>query len=144
MQHTQNYQLPQWEKEDRIMMEDFNGMTEKIDAGMAEAKSAAGDAKQTALTHKNYVTGTFTSTRSAIDITVGFRPSAVIISRIFEEPTSTAVYTAGNTTLLIDGMNCSMITFKEDGFHLALQSPEAAGYPQVNCPPHSYVYLAFR
>ena len=27
MQKTTNYQLPRWEKTDRILMDDFNGMT---------------------------------------------------------------------------------------------------------------------
>ena len=39
MQHTQNYQLSRWEKDDRIMMEDFNADNEKIDAALA-AKAA--------------------------------------------------------------------------------------------------------
>ena len=34
MQHTQNYQLSRWEKDDRIMMEDFNADNEKIDAAL--------------------------------------------------------------------------------------------------------------
>ena len=43
MQHTQNYQLSRWEKDDRIMMEDFNADNEKIDAALkanADAVSA--------------------------------------------------------------------------------------------------------
>ena len=42
MQHTQNYQLSRWEKDDRIMMEDFNADNEKIDAALA-AKADAED-----------------------------------------------------------------------------------------------------
>ena len=37
MQHTQNYQLSRWEKDDRIMMEDFNADNEKIDAALKAA-----------------------------------------------------------------------------------------------------------
>lgn len=43
MNHTPNYQLTQWEKDDRIMMEDFNGDNAKIDAALkanADAVSA--------------------------------------------------------------------------------------------------------
>ena len=43
MQHTQNYQLSLWAKDDRIMMEDFNADNEKIDAALkanADAVSA--------------------------------------------------------------------------------------------------------
>ena len=34
MNHTSNYQLPQWEEHDRILRTDFNGMTETIDAAL--------------------------------------------------------------------------------------------------------------
>ena len=43
MDHTQNYQLSRWAKDDRIMMEDFNADNEKIDAALkanADAVSA--------------------------------------------------------------------------------------------------------
>ena len=36
MNYTTNYQLPQWVKEDRIMMEDFNDMTSKVDEALGE------------------------------------------------------------------------------------------------------------
>ena len=34
MNYTQNYQLPQWAETDRILMDDFNGMTEKIEEAL--------------------------------------------------------------------------------------------------------------
>ncbi len=34
MDYTQNYQLPQWVETDRIMMDDFNDMTQKLDAAL--------------------------------------------------------------------------------------------------------------
>ena len=37
MDHTQNYQLSRWAKDDRIMMEDFNADNEKIDAALKAA-----------------------------------------------------------------------------------------------------------
>ena len=48
MTKTTNYQLPKWEKTDRIQMEDFNDMTATLDAALkanadaAAAASAAG------------------------------------------------------------------------------------------------------
>ena len=45
MQHTQNYQLSRWEKDDRIMMEDFNADNEKIDAALKAASDSADTAK---------------------------------------------------------------------------------------------------
>ena len=36
MNYTTNYQLPQWVKEDRILMEDFNHMAAKVDEALGE------------------------------------------------------------------------------------------------------------
>lgn len=42
MNYTKNYHLPQWVKEDRIMMEDFNRMCADMDAGLTKnARDAA-------------------------------------------------------------------------------------------------------
>ena len=50
MDHTQNYQLSRWEKDDRIMMEDFNADNETIDAALgAKAEKSAVAAVETAL-----------------------------------------------------------------------------------------------
>ena len=38
MYYTQHYQLPQWEKSDRILMDDFNDMTKRIDTGLEQAE----------------------------------------------------------------------------------------------------------
>ena len=35
MNYTQNYQLPQWESSDRILMEDFNEAMEKLEDGLS-------------------------------------------------------------------------------------------------------------
>ena len=35
MNYTPHYQLPQWVETDRIMMDDFNDMTQKIDSGLS-------------------------------------------------------------------------------------------------------------
>ena len=44
MNYTQHYQLPQWVDSDRIMMDDFNDMTAKLDSGLAAAVTAAAEA----------------------------------------------------------------------------------------------------
>ncbi len=47
MNYTGNYQLPQWEKSDRIMMEDFNDMTAKMDASLTQIAAVAAQHGQT-------------------------------------------------------------------------------------------------
>lgn len=48
MRETSNYKLSQWDKTDRIEMEDFNEDNQKIDAALAAEKAAreAADAAQ--------------------------------------------------------------------------------------------------
>ena len=75
MQHTQNYQLSRWEKDDRIMMEDFNADNEKIDAALkanADAVGAlqTGKADAAALSEE-------TSARTAADSTLAARVTAL-------------------------------------------------------------------
>lgn len=101
MNHTKNYSLPQWELNDLIRMEDFNQMAANIESGIngakaeakadsSEAKAIANSAKATAnaakaaadsaLASKPYVTGSYTGTGKDMTITLGFRPSFVIVS----------------------------------------------------------------
>ena len=63
MKQTSNYQLPQWEETDRVMMKDFNDMTEKIDAAIPQLD-----------------TGTYTGDGEASrTIQLGFTPKAVFL-----------------------------------------------------------------
>lgn len=65
MEHTTNYQLSQWEKTDRIMMEDFNGDNAKVEAALA-ALAASGSGTAQALTaatnrlNSRFYTATYT------------------------------------------------------------------------------------
>lgn len=66
MTKTTNYQLPKWEKTDRIQMKDFNDMTATLDAALA-AKSRV-------------ITGTYTGTgKDNCEIALGTRPKAVLV-----------------------------------------------------------------
>ena len=60
--HTTNYQLPKWEKTDRIQMKDFNDMTATLDAALkANADAAAAASAAVALCGNcRIVTGTYT------------------------------------------------------------------------------------
>ena len=97
MNHTKNYNLPQWELNDLIRMEDFNGAMSNIETGIDTARTEAADAQaeaasakvvantakntaDAALAQKAYVTGTYTGTGAEKSINLGFRPSFVIIS----------------------------------------------------------------
>ena len=99
MEYTTNYHLPQWVESDRIMMGDFNQMCSDMEAGLtsnaqaaAAAQTAAGnaqnaaenaqasaDAAQAEAAKLPYVVGSYTGTGSNVTITLGFRPSFVLI-----------------------------------------------------------------
>ena len=55
MNYTENYHLPQWVKDDRIMMEDFNDAMANIDFGLSGNRSAAEELRQSsgAMDEKN-------------------------------------------------------------------------------------------
>ena len=52
MTKTTNYQLNQWEKSDRIMMDDFNADNEKIDAALKSNADKAAAALAAAIEEK--------------------------------------------------------------------------------------------
>ena len=72
MTKTTNYQLPKWEKTDRIQMKDFNDMTAALDAAL----KANADAMPRII-HGSY-TGDGVSSRT---INLTFTPMAVWVSR---------------------------------------------------------------
>ena len=43
MNYTEKYHLPQWKKEDRIMMDDFNQMCRDMEAGLKETLASAAE-----------------------------------------------------------------------------------------------------
>lgn len=71
MNHTANLHLPQWEKTDRIMMDDFNAAMAAIDAGIVGAGP-------------KFVTGTYTGdgtcgSSNPTSLTFGFAPKVVFL-----------------------------------------------------------------
>ena len=76
MQHTTNYNLNQWEANDRVTRADFNADNAKIDAALAAA--ASGGAKIAAGTYTG--TGTY-GVGNPNSLTFDFEPKLVIIMR---------------------------------------------------------------
>lgn len=74
MQKTEHYQLNQWDKTDRIQMEDFNADNAKIEVALNEVKELSLFA---AKVHFGTYEGNNTETR---DITLGFTPKALILT----------------------------------------------------------------
>lgn len=152
MNYTQNYHLPQWVKEDRIMMEDFNAAMASMESGMtastatANAAAAKADAaKQSADTaytpdNKPYAMGTYVGTGGTPQaIELGFMPSFIIIGTFLNtsDPLSASgkVIAVGRNTLL------GKVTFTKTGFRVTENGQE---FPNVNVQGWTFTYIAFR
>ena len=92
MTKTTNYQLNQWAKSDRVMMDDFNADNTKIDAALkANADAAAAASAAVALCGNCKIeTSTYTGTGtcgSANPVTLTFpkKPTLIIVFRTFGE-----------------------------------------------------------
>ena len=134
MTKTTNYQLPKWEKTDRIQMKDFNDMTAALDAALA-AKSRV-------------ITGTYTGTgKDNREIALGTRPKAVLVCTEYG-----VMWTSGGVYggLALDGTPTkvrtdtgtvySLVTITDTGFKL--RQP-GNSYIQGNASNTVYHYIAF-
>ena len=68
MTKTTNYQLNQWAKSDRLMMDDFNADNAKIDAALGALQIVTG-----------IYTGSGNDANCRVDVALWFRPKAVLV-----------------------------------------------------------------
>ena len=154
MNYTEKYHLPQWEETDRIMRTDFNQMCADLEKGIARAQVSA-DSAQTGIAgltktveqqaqilsaHEHCVMGTFTGSMYATVVTLGFRPKAVYIAKVYS--TGNVEDAAGACGLFMDGVSNSTLVFRDDGF--SLYSGDSGTYPRLNSRNMPYIYIAFK
>lgn len=78
MNHTENYQLSQWERSDRVLMEDFNVDNAKIDAVLGEHTAQIANLGNCRIEMFTYTgTGTYGKDHP-VSITFSTRPKAFI------------------------------------------------------------------
>ena len=158
MNYTKNYRLPQWVKEDRIMMDDFNAMNTSIESGLtktaAKADSAntkadtavqtANAARQDVQSWKNYVTGSYTGTGADMTFHLGFRPSFVIISGM-EGSYGNNVQNSYDRYFAMTGGSVltGKITFLSTGFKVHVSAMDNYN-PILTEKDRTYNYIAFR
>ena len=158
MEYTTNYHLPQWVESDRIMMGDFNEAMSNLEGGITTAQStadnaqASADAAQNAAdtiaenayspTNKPYVVGSYVGTNMEMTVTLGFRPSFLIISGATTASSSSVgnlsarnIFTGGNAL-------AECITFTDTGFIIMKISNTT--FPQLCVYDRTYDYIAFR
>ena len=155
MNYTKNYRLPQWVKEDRIMMDDFNAMNSSIENGLTTAVGRADSAVATANSAKQiadaaaaarpYVIGCYVGTEETQTIHLGFRPSFLIVSGMNESRVVNTLndfdryfyMSAGNTMT-------HRLSFTSTGFTVYPFSEGGYYYPDMAQKDRTYVYIAFK
>ncbi|MDE7220257.1 MAG: hypothetical protein K2O45_11650 [Oscillospiraceae bacterium] len=102
MNYTENYHLPQWVKEDRIMMDDFNQMCAGIEAGLTknagDAAQAVANASKEALAaaasaNANAVSAQSTANTALAKANAAYSPS--------KQPYVVGTYTGNGDTLTV-------------------------------------------
>ena len=168
MNHTPNYNLPQWELDDLIRMEDFNSAMGNIETGLNGVKSAAeaGDAElqrqvnaanakaeaaQSAAggayspTFKPYAVGSYVGNGQERTIELGFRPSFVIISGIMENQGATSFNDFYVYSAITSGASIKRrLVFTDTGFIAVKNDPAGYSYPDLTLNGRRYDYIAFR
>lgn len=154
MNHTKNYNLPQWELNDLIRMEDFNSAMSSLENGMTStagiakgAQETAENARKTAVAayspaNKPYATGSYTGNGAQFrDITVGFRPSFLLICT--SQMTHLLEFASHGLAMAGPDVNSRHIYLTDQGFHLDYTDTTNI-HPRVNEDGAVYNYIAFR
>ena len=159
MKRTTNYDLPTWEKDDFIRMQDFNDLTGKLDAALksgADAQTALQNAikavKATAenaysSANKPYVAGSYTGNGGTQTVDLGFKPRFLVISRGFDKGDYSADYALfSGTPEQIDSWMAKVVSITDTGFTVKMAAYNTSTCPQLwlNTSGRTYSYIAFR
>lgn len=163
MKKTTNYQLNQWDPDDKVLRTDFNADNAKIDAAIkvnADAVAAETSARNSAVASvraaiPRIAAGSYTGDGAASrTISLGFTPKAVLL---FTQRGSTYVSTRsayhethGGLAVtghdVVDGAGHVVLSVVSGGFRVALletNDPSINYYAQSNSQGAVYHYLAF-
>ncbi len=159
MKRTTNYDLPTWEKDDFIRMQDFNDLTGKLDTALksgADAQTALQNAikavKATAenaysSANKPYVAGSYTGNGGTQTVDLGFKPRFLVISRGFDKGDYSADYALfAGTPEQIDSWMAKVVSITDTGFTVKMATYNTSTCPQLwlNTSGKTYSYIAFR
>ena len=159
MEKTTNYQLPKWEKSDFIKMDDFNDAFGKLDAALkenADAQTALQEVvnavKSTAegaysSKNKPYTAGSYTGNGSTQTITLGFKPSFLVIADGIDSGRYTGSHSLWmGTPGQIVGDIANVLSITNTGFSVTDSKYNSSGWPALwlNTSGNAYSYIAFR
>ena len=132
MNHTTNYQLNQWAKSDRVLMEDFNSDNQKIDAALGTIPKLA--------------VGTYTGTgkygtTNKSKLTFPFKPSLVLIFHPADSNYQAVCLPGSDGNTRPFGANTPYLYATWSGNTVSWYSTDADNY-QFNSKNAVYCYLA--
>ena len=142
MNHTQNYQLSQWEKSDKVLMDDFNADNAKIDEALAshEATLASLTEAVPKLGNCAVYTGVYTGKGDgAVVRTFPGKPMFLVV----QEGTNPLIILASrgmDTTFLTDGQHYDQyqITWGDKSVSWSFSGSINRSF---NCPDRPYYYM---
>ena len=152
---TPNYNLNQWSRDDRVLMEDFNADNAKIDAALGEKadKSAVEELNaqvgQVELSMPRVVFGTYTGDGAASKhIELGFPPKALLLFCQNGRTSYCVSYGMAYGGLALEGhpviiQNREVLTLNSSGFTVRKEFQEKAASLYSNADGVFYHYIAF-
>ena len=146
MQHTTNYNLPQWEATDAVKREDVNGAMSAVDTALKSAADTANGAAAAAANAAEAVCGVYGGTGATSQaISLGRRPRFVLVeSRYAVREINSGIYGA----MALDGHpsrfnNTNILEITDDGFTVYNQKiDDNPRYAVLNSVNMDYYYLA--
>jgi hypothetical protein len=151
MTKTKNLNLPQWEASDQVQRSDFNDAFASLDEGYCAMLETAQETKEIveqvqAVAYQPgnlpYAVGSYTGTGADLEITVGFRPSFVVISGKQEGGSGAAAIMLGYDICTAGNVLSGLLSFTDTGFRLTRTT--SGKYPALSVEDHVYDYIAFR
>ena len=132
MYYTKHYQFPQWERSDRILMDDFNDMAGKIENGLLQL---TGEVPRIA------VGGYTGSGETPLQVSLGFRPKMVLIWHRSTASSSGTDSFPRLVAMVVDGYPLEdILTINDSGF-LVEDRKGGSGYqiyPSLNSGERIY------
>ena len=138
MNYTQNYHLPQWEENDRVMRTDFNSAMAALEDGLTDNAETAAKALELP-----YATGTYTGNGDTISIQTGFRPRFLIVSA---QDLVSQDYYIGRIAIIGESNFQKMVSFHSNSFSVKWFAAGSGtpSFPRLNAAGTVYNYIAFR
>ena len=146
---SQNLGLHLWEPTDQVLRTEFNQNWQKIDTAVNAAQETAEAAQNTAdgaycPSNKPYVVGHYTGTGNNVTVTLGFKPSYIIICG---HQATDALNTDERILYAFSATGGSVVTGRiqltNTGF-VACSRGTSGIYPDLSLSGRSYDYIAFR